>query len=61
MIWEQGAIAVIPSKSNRKLPKEFDAQIYKETNKTERFLAASKLLFAVSQPDMRKRHKTSWQ
>ena len=27
MIWEQGAIDVIPSKSNRKLPKEFDAEL----------------------------------
>ena len=26
MIWEQGAIDVIPSKSNRKIPKEFDAE-----------------------------------
>ncbi|PHQ97090.1 MAG: hypothetical protein COB39_10895 [Marinosulfonomonas sp.] len=29
MIWEQGAKAVIPSKSNRKLPKEFDKALYK--------------------------------
>ncbi len=45
MIWEQGAIAVIPSKSNRKLPKEFDAQIYKERNKTERFFGRLKASF----------------
>ncbi len=45
MIWEQGAIAVIPSKSNRKLPKEFDAQIYKERNKIERFFGRLKASF----------------
>ena len=37
MIWEQGAIAVIPSKSNRIMPKEFDAELYKMRNLTERF------------------------
>lgn len=37
MIWEQGAIDVIPSKANRKLPKDFDAEIYKDRNKIERF------------------------
>ena len=30
MIWEQGAEAVIPSKSNRKLPKTFDKALYKQ-------------------------------
>jgi transposase len=33
LIWEQGAIAVTPSKSNRKLPKEFDADLYKQRNR----------------------------
>lgn len=37
MIWEQGAIDVIPSKSNRKPPKDFDADLYKQRHKTERF------------------------
>ena len=37
MIWEQGANAVIPSKSNRKIPKEFDAELYKQRNLIERF------------------------
>ncbi|WP_162798294.1 IS5 family transposase [Sulfitobacter sp. SK011] len=45
MIWEQGAIDVIPSKSNRKLPKDFDAEIYKERNKIERFFARLKASF----------------
>ena len=29
MIWEQGAIDVIPSKSNRNWPKEFDKVMYR--------------------------------
>ncbi len=45
MIWEQGAIDVIPSKSNRKLPKEFDAEIYKERNKIERLFGRLKASF----------------
>lgn len=45
MIWEQGAIAVIPSKSNRKLPKEFDAEVYKDRNKIERFFGRLKASF----------------
>jgi len=44
-IWEQGAIDVIPSKSNRKLPKEFDAEIYKQRNKIERFFGRIKASF----------------
>jgi transposase len=42
MIWEQGAIDVIASKSNRKLPKDFDAEIYKEHNKIKRFFGRLK-------------------
>jgi len=45
MIWEQGAIDVIPSKANRKLPKEFNAEIYKERNKIERFFGRLKASF----------------
>ena len=30
MIWEQGAVAVIPSKANRKVAKDFDAELYKQ-------------------------------
>jgi len=45
MIWEQGAIDVIPSKSNRKLPKDFDAELYKERNKNERFFGRLKASF----------------
>jgi len=37
MIWEQGAIDVIPPKANRKLPADFDAELYKARNKIERF------------------------
>ena len=36
MIWEQGAIDVIPPKANRKLPAEFDAEIYRERKRIER-------------------------
>ncbi|QBX99522.1 IS5 family transposase [Rhodophyticola sp. CCM32] len=45
MIWEQGAIDVIPSKSNRKLPAEFDVDIYRERNKIERFFGRLKASF----------------
>ena len=45
LIWEQGAIAVIPSKPNRKLPKEFDADLYKQRNRVERFFGRLKASF----------------
>ena len=35
MIWEQGAIDVIPSRSKRKIPKEFDKELYRHRNKIE--------------------------
>ncbi|AEI96531.1 putative insertion element IS3 family (plasmid) [Roseobacter litoralis Och 149] len=60
LIWEQGAIDVIPPKSNCKLPAEFDAEIYRERNKTERFFGrSSNPRSAASQPDMRRHHETS--
>ena len=45
MIWEQGAIDVIPSKSNRKTPKEFDKVMYRQRNKIERFFGSLKASF----------------
>ena len=45
MIWEQGAIDVIPPKANRKMPAEFDAEIYRERNKIERFFGRLKVAF----------------
>lgn len=45
MIWEQGAKAVIPSKSNRKVPKEFDKVLYKNRNQIERFFGRIKRSF----------------
>ena len=45
MIWEQGAIDVIPSKSNRKIPKEFDKVMYRQRNKIERFFCRLKASF----------------
>ena len=45
MIWEQGAIDVIPPKANRKLPADFDAELYKERNKIERFFGRLKSSF----------------
>ena len=45
LIWEQGAIDVIPPKTNRKLPAEFDAEIYRERNKIERFFGRLKASF----------------
>ncbi|MGX0975614.1 transposase [Roseovarius sp. MBR-51] len=45
MIWEQGAIEVIPPKANPKLPADFDAELYKERNKIERFFGRLKASF----------------
>ena len=45
MIWEQGAIDVIPSKSNRKIPKEFDKDMYQQPNKIKRFFCRLKASF----------------
>ena len=45
MIWEQGAIEVIPYKKNRKCPGEFDEEIYKERNVIERFFGRLKKSF----------------
>ena len=45
MIWEQGAIDVIPSKSNRMILKEFDKQMYRQRNKIERFFCRLKASF----------------
>ena len=40
--WEQGAVELIPPKANRKLPAAFDAEIYRERNKIERFFGRLK-------------------
>ncbi len=45
MIWEQGASDVIPSKSNRKMPKKFDGELYKQRNLVERFFGRIKASF----------------
>ena len=45
MIWEQGAFGVIPSKANRKIPKDFDAELYKQRNRIERFFGRLKASF----------------
>ena len=45
LIWEQGTIDVIPPNANRKLPAEFDAEIYRERNKIERFFGRLKASF----------------
>ncbi len=45
MIWEQGASDVIPSKSNRKMPKKFDGELYKQRNHIERFFGRIKASF----------------
>ncbi len=42
MIWEQGVMDVIAPKANRKRPAEFDAEIYRERNKIERFFGRLK-------------------
>ena len=45
MIFEQGAIACIPPKSNRKRHFEFDKTLYKQRNLVERFFGRSKKSF----------------
>jgi transposase len=35
-IWAQGAVAVIPPKSNRKVHREYDRELYKQRNVIER-------------------------
>lgn len=45
MVWEQGALDVIPPKANRKLPAEFDAELYKGRNKIDRFFGRLKTSF----------------
>ncbi len=60
MIWEQGAIDVISSKENRKLSKDFDADLYNERNKIERFFGRLKALFRRIATRYDKRHATSW-
>ena len=45
MIREQGTMDAIPSRSNRRMPKDFDADIDKDRNKTERFPGRLKASF----------------
>ena len=45
LIWEQGAEAVIPSKSDRKIPIPFDRELYRSRNKVERFIGRIKRSF----------------
>lgn len=45
MIWEQGAEAHIPSKSNRIIPKILDKNLYKQRNLVERFFGRIKRSF----------------
>ena len=45
MIREQGAFTVIPSKANRKIPKDFDAELCKQRNRIERFFGRLKASF----------------
>ncbi len=45
LIWEQGAEAVIPSKSDRKVPIEYDRDLYRQRNKVERFIGRIKKSF----------------
>jgi len=42
---DTSTIDVIPPKANRKLPPEFDAEIYRERNKIERFFGRLKASF----------------
>jgi transposase len=48
--WKQGAVDVIPPKANRKMPAEFDAEIYRERNKIERVFGRLKASFRRIEP-----------
>lgn len=45
MIWEQGTVDVIPSRANRKVAKDFDAEIYKPRYRIERLFGRLKASF----------------
>jgi putative transposase len=45
MIWEPGAVDVILQNAYHKLRAEFDAKIYRERNKIERFFGRLKASF----------------
>ncbi len=45
IIYEQGATACIPPKSNRKCPAEYDRELYKQRNQVERFFGRIKRSF----------------
>ena len=44
-IRERGAIAVIPSKANRRIPREFDAELHGKRNLIERLFGRPKASF----------------
>jgi hypothetical protein len=60
MIWEQGAIDVIPPKVNRKLPAEFDADIIESAIRSHGSLTDSKPLSAALRFETRRPHATFW-
>ena len=45
LIWKHGANDVVPSKYNRKIPKEFDKELYRQCNNIERFSCHLKASF----------------
>ena len=45
LIWEKGAEAVIPFKSDRKVPHPFNRALYRQRNKVERFIGRIKKSF----------------
>ena len=60
LICEQGAQAVIPSKSNRKVSKSFDRTAYRERNLVERFFGQLRKSFRRIAPHYEKQSQTSW-
>ncbi len=52
---------MIPLKSNRKLSEDFDAEIYKDRNKNERFFGRLKASFRRIATRYEKPHATFWQ
>ena len=60
VIWEQGAFGVIQSKANRRIPKDFDAELYKKRNRIERFFARLKASFRRIATRYERPLETSW-
>ena len=60
MIWERGVIDVIPSKSNRKLPRDLTPKSTRNATKSSASSVASRHPSVASRCATSERHATSW-